>query len=87
MKRTMIIGAALGALAAGAAAAQDTTPEAVFGFVDANSDGVLSFEEINEANASVTQEVFAEFDADGNGSLSMEEFANLFTNGPPPPGM
>lgn len=81
-----LAGLVAGMALAGAAAAQDLTADSVFGFVDADGDGALSFEEINMANPNVTPEVFARFDADGNGALSLVEFRDLFENGPPPPG-
>lgn len=88
MKR-LIIGTALAGMLAGAGLAQapQMTPEAVFGFVDSDGDGSLTFAEINEANANVTEEVFAEFDDNGDGVLSQAEFADLFENGPQPPGL
>lgn len=85
--RAGLIAAALAALTASAAGAQEMTPEAVFEFVDADSSGSLSFAEINGANSNVTEQVFAQFDADGNGALSLDEFRNLFANGPRPPGL
>lgn len=83
----IVAAAALGALVAGAAGAQEMTAEAVFEFVDADGDDALSFAEISGANSNVTQEVFAEYDADGSGGLSIDEFRNLFANGPRPPGL
>jgi Ca2+-binding EF-hand superfamily protein len=87
MKTGLILAAALGALVAGAAGAQEMTAEAVFEFVDADGNDSLSFAEISGANSNVTQEIFAEYDADSDGGLSLDEFRNLFANGPRPPGL
>jgi Ca2+-binding EF-hand superfamily protein len=87
MKTGLILAAALGALVAGAAGAQEMTAEAVFEFVDTDGNDSLSFAEISGANSNVTQEVFAEYDADSDGGLSLDEFRNLFANGPRPPGL
>ena len=87
MKTVLVLLASAGALFAGAAMAQDISPEQVFAIVDANGDGAISFGEANAANSNVTQDVFARFDGDGNGSLSPAEFAALFANGPRPPGL
>ena len=89
MQTRLILAAAgaAGLLAAGAAGAQEMSAEAVFTFVDSDSNGSLSFAEINAANSNVTQEVFAQFDADADGALSLEEFRDLFANGPRPPGL
>lgn len=87
MQRRLVLAVSLLALAGGAALAQDITPESVFGFVDSDMNGALSFAEISGANPNVTQAVFAQYDADGSGGLSLDEFRNLFANGPRPPGL
>lgn len=87
---TVALGA-LVALSAGAAMAQQedsgVSPERIFAIVDRNGDGAVSFEEASRANRNWTQEIFASFDSDGNGALSAGEFARLFAEGPPPPGL
>ena len=48
-----------------------------FDSLDANMDGVLSFEELQVALPAITQEDFTILDADGDGVLSREEFSVL----------
>jgi Ca2+-binding EF-hand superfamily protein len=46
--------------------------------VDANDDGMISFEEMSSGKMGKRQtKMFDRIDADGNGSLSEEEFAKL----------
>lgn len=91
MKTQSMFAAALVALSAGAAVAQQAdngvSPARIFEIVDRNGDGAVSFEEASRANPNWTAEIFASFDADGNAALSADEFARLFAEGPPPPGL
>lgn len=90
MKTGSVFVVALAAFAAGSAVAQEDngmSPARLFAIVDRNGDGAVSFEEASRANPNWTAEIFASFDANGDGALSPGEFARLFAEGPPPPGL
>ncbi|MEO9457845.1 MAG: hypothetical protein ABJE63_12770 [Lentilitoribacter sp.] len=52
-----------------------TAHAAEFADLDANTDGVLTFEEVNSVMADVTEEVFNNIDLNQNGALDQDEFA------------
>lgn len=75
MKKMILSMATLAGMAfAGAATAQDID----FNTVDANSDGVVTFEELQALLPELTQEDFALLDQTGTGSLTEDEFNSLF---------
>ncbi len=78
-KLALIAAAALTAATfGGAALAQDanaTTPD--FKTVDANVDGMISWEEAFGAFPTISEDLFKQADANGDGSLDEGEFANL----------
>lgn len=52
-----------------------TAYAAEFAELDVNTDGVLTFEEVNSVMADVTEEVFNNIDLNQNGALDQDEFA------------
>ncbi|WP_196258743.1 EF-hand domain-containing protein [Pelagibacterium limicola] len=74
MKKTVITLAALLGLSVAAPALAQSVD---FDTIDANMDGVVSFEELQVALPAITQEDFDILDTDGDGVLSREEFAVL----------
>ena len=78
-KLALIAAAALPAATfGGAALAQDANAGAPdFKTVDANVDGMVSWEEAFGAFPTITEDLYNQADANGDGSLDEGEFANL----------
>lgn len=70
--RTLFTAAAVAAMTAGAAFAQET--EITFVELDVNEDGKLSLEEVQAVAPDVVEDDFAAYDADGDGYLQEPEF-------------
>lgn len=69
MKAKLLAASLLAAGYAGIASAQD------FLTADTDADGFVSLEEAQSADATVTADAFAGYDADGDGQLNEEEFS------------
>jgi Ca2+-binding EF-hand superfamily protein len=57
--------------------------EKLFSRLDANGDGQLAFDEVNEQHRRLYQRLVRRNDADGNGSLSLAEFKDGLNEAPP----
>lgn len=73
--KTACISIAIAALAAFPVLAQS------FGDVDADGDGMASYEEVSSKFPNVTEDDFAGMDADGNGGLDGAEMAEAMDKG------
>ena len=77
-KFALIAAAALTAATFGTAAiAQDSQEAGSFTRVDANADGMVSWDEALGAYPTLTQELFAQADTNGDGSLDEAEYTGL----------
>lgn len=75
MKKTVVTLAALLGLSVAAPAFAQAAVD--FNTIDANADGVVSFEELQVALPDITQDDFTALDTNGDGVLSPEELAVL----------
>ncbi len=71
--KTMLATSLFAAAALGGAALADDH-DVKFDDVDANGDGRLSLQEVQDAASGVTEATFNEYDADDNGFLNRSEF-------------
>lgn len=73
LMKPILAAAAIAALGAGWALAQDSR----FTAADASGDGVVTLSELQAAFPDATAEQFAAADANGDGALTPDEFATL----------